>query len=158
MPGAAQLQVTLSSLLATGVVRIHLVWGKYEEGGLPEDIRAVCHTFRAAGMAIAEHVMDRELWERTRGPYRRVHNANYFSALSVATQAAPGLPLLVIPDVHLYLSAEADAVCTCASAKAKPAFCKTRAALWAQHVLGAKSAWDACAAPGALQGLPSRVP
>ncbi len=70
------------------------MWGKHEDGGLPEDVRAVCAAFRAAGMAIAEHVMERELWERTRGPWRRVHNANYFSALAVAAAAAPGLPVL----------------------------------------------------------------
>ncbi len=71
----------------------------------------MCAAFRAAGMAIAEHVMDRELWERTRGPWRRVHNANYFSALSVAAQAAPGLPVLVRRQPRLLPAAGAGAPC-----------------------------------------------
>lgn len=96
--GDTQLQATLAGLMGTGVIKVHLMWGRHELEGLPAELRAVVESFRSVGMTIVVHVMELDLWERTKGPWRRVHNANYFSALSAALQAAPGLPLLVLED------------------------------------------------------------
>ena len=84
------------------MVRVHLMWGRWEAAGLPADLAAVVAAFNAAGMNITAHIIDRELHQRTVGPWRRVHNANYYSALRVAAAAAPGrLVLLLEDDVQL---------------------------------------------------------
>ena len=100
MPAAGdkQLQATFAGLLSTGVVRVHLMWGRWEAEGLPADLAAVVAAFNAAGMNITVHIIDRELHERTKGPWRRVHNANYFSAVRVAEVAEPGRMLLLLED------------------------------------------------------------
>lgn len=96
--GDTQLQATLAGLMGTGVIKVHLMWGRHEPEGLPAELRAVVESFRSVGLTIVVHVLEQDLWERTKGPWRRVHNANYFSALSAASQAAPGLPVLVLED------------------------------------------------------------
>lgn len=75
------------------------MWGRWEAAGLPADLAAVVATFNAAGMNITAHIIERELYQRTAGPWRRVHNANYYSALRVGAAAAHGrLPVLVLED------------------------------------------------------------
>ncbi|KAK9827243.1 hypothetical protein WJX81_001913 [Elliptochloris bilobata] len=74
------------------------MWGRWEAEGLPADLEAVVAAFNAAGMNITTHIIDRELYQRTVGPWRRVHNANYFSALQAAAEAAPHLPVLLLED------------------------------------------------------------
>ena len=96
--GGKQLQATFAGLLSTGVVRVHLMWGRWEAAGLPADLAAVVATFNAAGMNITAHIIERELYQRTAGPWRRVHNANYYSALRVAAAAAPNRMMLVLED------------------------------------------------------------
>ena len=74
------------------------MWGRWEAAGLPADLAAVVATFNAAGMNITAHIIEHELYQRTAGPWRRVHNANYYSALRVAAAAAPNRMVLVLED------------------------------------------------------------
>ena len=74
------------------------MWGRWEAAGLPADLAAVVATFNAAGMNITAHIIERGLYQRTAGPWRRVHNANYYSALRVAAAAAPNRMVLVLED------------------------------------------------------------
>ena len=97
--GDKQLQATFAGLLSTGVVQsVHLMWGRWEAAGLPADLAAVVAAFNAGGMNITAHIIERELYQRTAGPWRRVHNANYYSALRVAAAAAPNRMVLVLED------------------------------------------------------------